>query len=139
MPAPWAAIDREPEDSLFYRNLGDAIWHLDGKDAAEPIFRSAIYLAKRQLEVNPNDHYVVGDLMVAYGSVGDSNHFRSTKDALLELNATDPQPHYEIAVAASRLGDMETARLHAKKAHELGYVVAWLRADPDIAASGASF
>ena len=134
-----AAIDREPEDSLFYRNLGDAIWHLDGKDAAEPIFRSAIDLAKRQLDVNPNDRYVVGDLMVAYGSVGDSNNFQNSMKTLLELNATDPQPHYEIAVSASRLGDIATARLHAEKAHEMGYPVAWLRADPDIAVSGASF
>jgi len=133
------AVERAPENSLTYRNLGDAIWHSNGKDAAEPIFRSAIHFAEQQLDINPADYYAVMDLMVAYASVGDSGRFQSTQSTLRKLNTTNPETHYGIAISASRLGDMETSRLHAKKAFDLGYPVAFLRADPDISASGASF
>jgi tetratricopeptide (TPR) repeat protein len=132
------AIESSPENSLAHRNLGDAIWHLDGKDAAEPIFRSAIHFAEQQLEINPTDIYVLQDLMLAYASVGDLDRFRSTRNTLLELGAASAETHYSIAVSASRLVDMKTARLHAKKAYELAYPSALLRADPDISASGVS-
>jgi len=75
--------------------------------------------------------------MVAYGSIGDPDQFQGYKNTLLKLQAADPQAHYDIAIAASRLEDMQTARLHAEKAREMGYSLALLRADPDIAASGA--
>lgn len=133
------AIAREPEDSLYHRNMGDALWHLEGKSAADPFFQTAIVLAKRQLEINSDDFWVIGDLVVGYGSTGDAENFQSSKTALLDLVPTDPQPHYDIAVAASRLGDMEMARMHAEKAFELGYPVAFLNADPDIALTGVSF
>lgn len=133
------AIAQAPEDSLYYRNMGDAIWHLEGKEAAEPIFHNSIVFAKRQLEINPNDIWVIGDLVVSYGSIGDKEGFQNSKVILLGVNQTDPQPHYDIAVAASRLGDPETARLHAEKARELGFPLAFLRADPDIVVLGLSF
>ena len=134
-----AALDREPEDSYLYRNLADAIWHLDGKESAQPIFSNAIRLAERRLNINPDDVRGLSTLMVAYGSIGDSVRFESFKNRVLEVSETNPQVQYDIAVAASRLGAMETARFHAEKAHEFGYPVALLRADPDIAASGATF
>lgn len=133
------AVNRAPEDPTFYRNLGDAIWHLDGKEAAEPIFRNAIRLAERQLDINPDNYHTLSTLLVACGSIGDSDCFQSYKNRVLEVSATNPQAQYDIAVSASRLEDMETAKLHAQRARELGYSVALLRADPDIAASGASF
>jgi len=133
------AVGRAPEDPVLTRNLGDAMWHLDGKDAAESIFGDAIRLAERQLDINPDDYYALSTLLVAYASIGDSDRFQSFKNRVLEVSATDPQAHYSVAVSASRLEDMETAKLHAQRARDLGYPVAILRADPDIAASGASF
>ena len=134
-----AAIDREGNEDYLYRNLGDAIWHLDGKKAAEPIYRDAILLAEPQLKINPNNVDALDTLMVAYGSIGDSVRFETLKNRVLALAENDPQIRYDIAVTASRIGDMETARLHAEKARELGYPVALLRSDRDIATSGASF
>ena len=134
-----AAVDREPEDAMAHRNLGDAIWHLDGRDVAEPIFRKAIELAERQLDINPNHYYATEILMVGFGSVGDMANFQICKNSVLKMHGSDPQSQYDIAVAASRLGEMEIARVHAEKARELGYPVALLKADPDISASGASF
>lgn len=133
------AVAREPEDPLSLRNLGDALWHLSGEAAAEPIFLKAIGASERLLEINQNDYFILTQLMVAYASIGESDRFYSLKDRVLEYAPADPQNHYDIAVGASRLGDSDAARHHASRAKELGFALALLEADPDIRASGVSF
>jgi tetratricopeptide (TPR) repeat protein len=79
-----AAVEREPRDPSLYRNLADAIWHLEGKDAARPILLTAIELAESQLAVNPDDYAVVSTLMVAYASIGELANFQMTEKRLRE-------------------------------------------------------
>lgn len=136
-----AGVKRGPDNPSYNRNLGDAIWHSMGKKTADPIFRKVIRLSKQHLEINPTDYDHISCLMVAYGSVGELDNFLDTKGVLLKVPGgdSDPQSHYDIAIAASRLKQMPLARLHAKKAHDLGYPLVLLKADPDIAASGVSF
>ena len=131
------AIEREPEDPIYHRNLGDALWHLDGAQEAEPVFLEAIHLAKRQLSINPDDIYAQSTMMVAGASVGDTETYQRFRQKMLENWATDPQTQYDFAIAASRLGDTEIAREHAQQARELGYPVALLQADPDISPTAA--
>ncbi|MBT8057977.1 MAG: tetratricopeptide repeat protein [Gammaproteobacteria bacterium] len=133
------AIDLEPEDPVYYRNLGDATWHLEGPEQAEPVFIEAIRLTRRQLAINPDDSYALSTLMVASASVGDLETYEETRQKVLDESARDPQSHYDIAVSSSRLGDMDYCRESARKAYELGYPVALLEADPDISASGVSY
>lgn len=133
------AIELEPEDPIYYRNLGDALWHGDSPEAAEPIFTEAIRLAKRQLAINPDESYALSSLMVSAASLGDVDAYLRVKQKMVEEWGSDPQTQYDFAIAASRLGEMELAQNHARQAYELGYPVAFLRADPDILASGAKF
>ena len=131
------AIEREPEDPVYYRNLGDALWHLDGAQEAEPVFLEAIHLAKRQLAINPDDIYAQSTMMVATASVGDTETYQRFRQKMLENWATDPQTQYDFAIAAARMGETEIAREHAQQARELGYPVALLQADPDISPTAA--
>jgi tetratricopeptide (TPR) repeat protein len=133
------AIEKEPEDPVYYRNLGDALWHLDGPEEAAPIFLEAISLAKRQLAINPDDSYALSTLMVAGASIGDIETYENAKSKMLKDWAGDPQTQYDFAITASRLGELESSREYALKALELGYPVAFLEADPDIAATGVNF
>ena len=133
------AIEKEPEDPIYYRNLGDATWHLDGPDAAEPIFQEAIRLAQRQLAINPDDSYALSSVMVSAASIGDMEPYQKTRQKMIDNWGSDPQTQYDFAIAASRLGEMGVAQEHARNAYELGYPVALLRADPDIAATGVTF
>jgi serine/threonine-protein kinase len=133
------AIEKEPEDPVYYRNLGDALWHLDGAVGAESTFRDAIRVAKPQLAINPDDYYAQSTMMVAGASVGDIETYEKNKQKLLEKWAGDPQSQYDFAVASSRLGEMDDCREYARKAHELGYPVALLEADPDISVAGTRF
>jgi tetratricopeptide (TPR) repeat protein len=133
------AIEKEPEDPIYYRNLGDAVWHMDGPQEAEPIFLESIRLAKRQLAINPDDAYALSTVMIAGASVGDIETFERARQKMFDKWATDPQTQYDFAISSSRLGEMTDAQEHARTALELGYPVALLKADPDIAASGATF
>jgi len=133
------AIEKEPEDPVYYRNLGDATWHLDGPGVAEPIFQEAIRLAKRQLAINPDDSYALSSVMVSAASIGDMDAYQKTRQKMIDSWGSDPQTQYDFAIAASRLGEMGVAQEHARNAYELGYPVALLRADPDIAATGVTF
>jgi len=133
------AIEKEPEDPVYYRNLGDATWHLDGPGVADPIFQEAIRLAKRQLAINPDDSYALSSVMVSAASIGDMEAYQKARQKMIDSWGSDPQTQYDFAIAASRLGEMGVAQEHARNAYDLGYPVALLRADPDITASGVTF
>jgi tetratricopeptide (TPR) repeat protein len=107
------AIEKEPEDPVYYRNLGDALWNGVSPEQAEPTFVEAIHLARRQLAINPDDSYALSSLMVSAASIGDVDAYLRAKKKMVEEWASDPQTQYDFAIAASRLGEMEAAQDHA--------------------------
>ena len=133
------AVTTAPENAFYYRNLGDAVFHNRGREAAATVFASAIDLAKKQLAINPENYDAPSVLLVSYASIGDRESFAKWEEGFLAKSPDDPQVLYDLAVATSRLGDMETSRAYARKAVDAGYPVVFMNADPDIRASGAVF
>jgi Flp pilus assembly protein TadD/TolB-like protein len=133
------AVTSAPENAFYYRNLGDAVFYNRGREAAATVFTSAIDLAKKQLAINPENYDAPSVLLVSYASIGDRESFAKWEEGFLAKSPDDPQVLYDLAVATSRLGDMETSRAYAREAVDAGYPVAFLNADPDIRASGAAF
>ena len=133
------AVTTAPENAFYYRNLGDAVFYNRGREAAATVFTSAIDLAKKQLAINPENYDAPTVLLVSYASIGDRESFAKWEEGFLATGPDDPQVLYDLAVATSRLGDMETSREYAREAVDAGYPVALLNADPDIRASGAAF
>jgi tetratricopeptide (TPR) repeat protein len=133
------AIDEAPDSVNAHRNLSDALWHLKGADHTQSVFLTVIELGKKHLAVNPDDAANLSSVALAYASIGDRVEFRSNYEKALDLDSNDPQVPYTIAVGYSRLGDKESAREFARQALDLGFPVALLNADPDIAATGVRF
>lgn len=133
------AVAAAPEDSMYRRGLGDAVYYRDGRDAATSVFRKAIELAKKQLEINPDNYDAPTTLLVGYASIGDNERHLVLQDRIVAERAGDPQALYDLGVAASRIGDMDASREFAMQALEGGYPRALLMADPDIQASGVAF
>ena len=133
------AVEAAPEDSMYRRNLGDAIYYRDGRDAAIPVFEKAIELAKAQLAINPENYDAPTTLLVGYASVGEKEAHLEFQSRMVTERSSDPQTLYDLAVAASRTGDMDASRKFAAKALEGGYPKAFLVADPDVRASGIVF
>ena len=132
------AIEREPDNPIFVRNLGDAIWHLEGKAESRPVFEEVVRLGRLHLEINPDDFEVLSCLVVASGSLGDERQLEEFLRRGLSVASNDPQVHYDGAVAYSRIDKPEIASEHAIKARELGYPLAVLEADPDIRIVGVT-
>lgn len=132
------AVEAAPEDSMYRRGLGDSIYYRDGREAAVPIFEKAIELAQAQLTINPESYDAPGTLLVGYGSIGDAMAHGALQAEIAAERSGDPQTLYDLAVAASRIGDMDASREFAIQAFEGGYPRAFLMSDPDILASGLS-
>jgi tetratricopeptide (TPR) repeat protein len=130
------ALDREPENALFARNLADATWHQRGSAAATPMFESVIQLSQRHLQINAENIEVLSCLMVAFGSVGNQQGLEATLNSLRKLGGEDPQVYYDAAVAYARLGNIELSTQQAILAKELGYPSALIQADPDLGGAG---
>jgi tetratricopeptide (TPR) repeat protein len=131
------ATVRDPDEPMFHRNLGDAVWHQSGSDAARPIFLKAIEVAKLQLDINPENYWAIESIIVSYASVGDALDATRYQARAIDFAADDPLLHYSLAIAASRLGAPIAAIQHASRAEELGYPTALLNDDPDISAARA--
>jgi tetratricopeptide (TPR) repeat protein len=136
-----AAIDKHSSaDPIWYRNLGDAIWHADGPEAAREAFEASIDAMQAHLAINPDSDQYLSDLIVSYASLGNVEQYEAKRDqALAGLSARDPQVLYSIAVGASRLDDTEATAIFAARAFEAGYPAVFLNADPDIALGGLRF
>mgnify|MGYP001813007148 CR=1 FL=1 len=133
------AVQVAPEDPMYRRGLGDAVYYRDGREAAVPIFETAIELATAQLAINPDNYDAPTTLLVGYASIGDKDGHLEIQGRVVAERSGDPQALYDLAVAASRIGDMNAARDFAVQASDGGYPKALLVADPDIRASGVSF
>ncbi|MDH3334932.1 MAG: tetratricopeptide repeat protein, partial [Gammaproteobacteria bacterium] len=120
------AVTTAPENAFYYRNLGDAVFYNRGREAAATVFTSAIDLAKKQLAINPENYDAPSVLLVSYASIGDRESFAKWEEGFLATGPDDPQVLYDLAVATSRLGDMETSRAYAREAVDAGYPVAFL-------------
>ncbi len=133
------AVEREPDNPVFLRNLGDTIWHLDGAVAARPVFEKTMKLSQQQLEINPEDYNSLTTLVVAAGSLGNETQLENYLRKSLEQAEGNPQVHYDAAVVYSRLGNLEHARKYALEAKNLGYPIELLKADPDIRKIGVQW
>lgn len=126
------ALNKEPENALYARNLADAVWHNEGSEPALVMFKNVIELSKKHLQINPNNAEVLSCIMVAYASLGNLEDFKTSLNSLLRISGEDPQAYYDAAVAYARLGDRALSSQNALKAKDLGYPPALIFADPDI-------
>ena len=126
------ALNREPENPVFVRNLADATWHGQGPDAARELFQQVVAHSRPLLQINADDTDALSCMVVAYGSLGDQQGLESSLRQAMQIASGDPQIHYDAAVAYARLGNAELSNQHAAMASELGYPGALIEADPDI-------
>ena len=127
-----AAVDREPDDERKWRNLGDAVWHAEGAEAARPIFEETVRLAELNSQINPDESGTLQSVVVAASSIEDVALFQETMESLLRVADEDPQSHYCIAVAFTRLNNPEMAKPHIQLALERGWPEVFIEADADL-------
>ena len=126
------ALEFAPADNRLWGNLADAM-RFDGKpDQARDAYRRALELADGELTVNPN--HAVNQALAAYYAIqlGDRERARKGIAAALPEGDGDPYVHYYVALAELGLGDKSKAVAHVRRARELGYPEAMLKAAPEL-------
>jgi TolB-like protein/DNA-binding winged helix-turn-helix (wHTH) protein/Tfp pilus assembly protein PilF len=126
------AAELAAEDHRVWGNLADALWQIDSRrDEARADYRRATELARRSLEVNPQD--AVSWMQLAYYVARDGDSGRAQRYArrALAIGPGDLFVHYYGALIALERGDASAALASLDRAVRLGYPAQLVRAAPD--------
>jgi len=128
------ATELAAEDHRVWGNLADARWQIpSSRTQAQSDYRHAMELARRSLEVNPQD--AISWMQLAYYSAragGDGVEGYASR--ALALGADDEYVHYYAALIALERKDTDAVLASLSRALELGYPPQLVRAAPDFAA-----
>ena len=127
-----SAVELKPNDYLARSNLGDALWAAGREDEASREFAAAEALAKRALDVNPNDPLIIMDLAWIRASLDKHDEARSSIEKAIELAPADPYVHYINGLMLNRRGNSMAALKAFETAIERGYSARLLAGDPHI-------
>jgi len=119
-------------DSTYYlwSNLGDS-YHFNGQqEEAKKAYRKSLELALPQLQVNPNDASLCGDVAGAYAMLGERDHALKYLDRSLELGHGDKDLLFNAAIVYSALGENGVALEWLSKSLAAGYSPSVIRAAP---------
>ncbi len=133
------ALETAPEDHRLWGNLADAMRFHGKPDDARDAYRQALELADSELAINPK--HAVNQALAAYYAIqlGDGERARNGIAAALPEGDGDPYVHYYVALTEIGLGDSPKAVQHVRRAQELGYPNAMLKAAPELGDLRKSF
>ncbi|MBX3702231.1 MAG: tetratricopeptide repeat protein [Steroidobacteraceae bacterium] len=126
------AIELAPADHRLWGNLADALRFDARGDEAAQAYRRALDLVDGELAVNPK--HAVNQAQAAYYAIrlGIRDRARGSIDVALAEGDHSNYVHYYVALAELGLGNRTQAVTHARRARELGYPEALLRAAPEL-------
>jgi serine/threonine protein kinase/tetratricopeptide (TPR) repeat protein len=125
-----AAVKLDEGEYIGWGSLGDALHYNGNGDAAKKAYETAITLAKRQLEVNPKDAEVLGDVADYYAMVSDRKNALASLDQSLQWGHGDKDLLFNAAVVYQDLGESGEALEWMKKSLNAGYPAASVREVP---------
>jgi tetratricopeptide (TPR) repeat protein len=126
------AVALEPGDYLARVNRGDALWAAGRQEEAQATYRIARDLAEEALQVDAQDPFLRIDLAWIDAMLGDLPAARRRMERALPLAPDDPYTHYIDGLVHLRGGELDAAARAFRKAVDLGYSRALLRADPHL-------
>jgi tetratricopeptide (TPR) repeat protein len=126
------AIALRPDDMSLHRNLGDALFRLGERTAAEAEYGLALDAIADALEVNPRDAGSLGLQGLLEAKLGRPDEARAHVAQALAIAPSDGDIHYRSAVVAALAGDRPKALADLAQALARGYSPALARLDPDL-------
>jgi len=125
------ALKLNERSYVLWGNLADAKDRAPGRRAeAQEAYRKAIALAEQELQVNPRDTEVLGDLADYYSMLGDRGQALSYLRRALALRPEDASVKFQAAQVYAQLGDDKTAVRWLAEALEAGYSPTIVRDSP---------
>jgi TolB-like protein/class 3 adenylate cyclase/Flp pilus assembly protein TadD len=126
------AVVALPDAYWVWGNLGSAYRYTGvGKDRVRSTYQRAVKLAKRALEINPNNRNALADLSLYYVNLGMESEARQAIDRATQLAPDDPYMNYYRALIEVSLGRDREALDEIETAVAGGYPKQLVRADPE--------
>ncbi|MGH9457489.1 MAG: tetratricopeptide repeat protein, partial [Thermoanaerobaculia bacterium] len=126
------AVELAPADFRLWLNLADAYRWTGQPDEEREARDKGIELARRSLEINPNDPATHGQLVLSYALLGSEAQARRHLDRALSLAPDNPNVLIKAAILAEWEGDSAKALDWITRAVAAGYSKPMLANDPEL-------
>jgi tetratricopeptide (TPR) repeat protein len=128
------AVALRERDALYWRNLGDALRRLPGREAeARAAYERCIELARADLRVDPTEPTTLSNLAFAYAAVGRRADARGILERLSRGVGEDADLMFSLAQIAEEIGDREDAVTWLVRSIDGGYSLRSVRREPQLA------
>lgn len=124
------ATQRGANDYALWGNLGDAYYYGGNRGEATAAYRKALDLAQQQLEVNPRDAEVLGDVAQYYAMLGYRREALSYVDRSLQLGHRNKDLLFNAALVYDQLGESGVALEWLEKSLAAGFSLQTVRDAP---------
>jgi len=121
------AIEINQSDYRMWMNAGEAALH-SGVDPAS-YYRQSVLLGEQQLQINPDDAEIVSAMAQSHAALGDSARALQLINQSLLLGSGNVYVLYDVAVAYSRLGNLEAMNATLKQMKNNGYSAVLIEKD----------
>ena len=126
------AVNLEPAEAPLWWNLGDGYYWTPGKRSQAPAaYQKAISIAHSNLQVNPQDAYILGILAICHAMLEDKKPALEALQAGLRLSPNDPETRFKAALVYKHLGDVPQSLNWLDKAASVGFSKTIIRDTPD--------
>jgi Flp pilus assembly protein TadD len=128
------AVALRERDALYWRNLGDALRRLPGREAeARAAYERCIELAQADLRVDPTESTILSNLAFAYAVLGNRDDARTILERLSREVGDDADLMFALAQIAEEIGDREGAVTWLIRSIEGGYSLRSAQHEPQLA------
>ena len=117
------AVKLDESQYAVWGSLGDAYHYGGDQAAAQAAYEKAVGLANKQLEINPKDAELAGDVADDYAMLGDRKHALAFLDQSLRWGQGDKDLLFNAAVVYQDLGESGVALEWLKKSLDAGVSV----------------
>ncbi len=124
------AVNFNDRSYLMWSNLASAYYFAGQRQEADQAHRKALALALPELQVNPNDANLHGDVASMYAMLGERDHALKYLDRSLELGHGDKDLLFNAATVYGALGEKGVALEWLSKSLAAGYSPSVIRAAP---------
>lgn len=124
------AIKFNDRSYLMWSNLASAYYFAGQRREADQAHRKALALALPELQVNPNDANLCGDVASMYAMLGQRDNALKYLDRSLELGHGDKDLLFNAAIIYNALGETGVALEWLRKSLSAGYSPSVVRAAP---------
>lgn len=126
------AAELSPDDYRMRGNIADAVYQInDRRDEALQIYREAIIIAERRLEISRRDFQAQAVVAFYRSRLGDATTARELLALALQNGPRDPEVKFYAALIELESGDEDSAVAMLQAAVALGFPRFLLQASPD--------